>query len=48
MNTAFQSEPILLIDWAYCIGVGVAIYAVIELEKIIQNKFLHKISFLKD
>jgi magnesium-transporting ATPase (P-type) len=42
MNTAFHSEPISLVEWGYCVGVGVAIYTVVELEKTIQNRFLYK------
>jgi cation-transporting ATPase F len=37
MNTAFQSAPISLVDWALCVGVGIAIYMVIELEKSARN-----------
>jgi cation-transporting P-type ATPase F len=37
MNVAFQSQPISLIDWALCTGVGIVIYMVIELEKGARN-----------
>ena len=38
MNVAFQSEPISGIDWLVILGVGLAIYLLIELEKKIQNR----------
>jgi cation-transporting ATPase F len=38
MNAAFQSSPISLMEWAVCIGVGIAIYAIIEVEKFIGSK----------
>jgi cation-transporting P-type ATPase F len=37
MNTAFQSHPIGVFDWILCVGVGVAIYTVIEVEKGVRN-----------
>jgi magnesium-transporting ATPase (P-type) len=37
MNVAFQSEPITLMDWVFCISIGVIIYVIIELEKGIRN-----------
>jgi hypothetical protein len=42
MNTAFKSEPIALLDWGFCVGVGVFIYTIIEVEKSIRNRFLKK------
>jgi len=40
MNTAFHSEPITLMDWVFCISVGVIIYIIIELEKGIRNRLM--------
>jgi cation-transporting P-type ATPase F len=40
MNIAFQSEPISPVDWLLIIGISMAIFIVIELEKIIRT--LHK------
>jgi cation-transporting ATPase F len=37
MNSAFHSRPLSLIDWALCMGVGIVIYTVIEVEKGIRN-----------
>ena len=37
MNIAFHSEPISPIDWLFIIGVGAAIFIIIELLKTIQN-----------
>jgi Ca2+-transporting ATPase len=48
MNTAFHSAPISLVDWGYCVAVGVVIYIVMELEKIIHNRFLQNIAFFRD
>ena len=48
MNTAFRSAPISLVDWGYCVAVGVVIYIVMELNKIIQNRFLQNIAFFRD
>ena len=39
MNMAFQSAPIMPLDWLYIIGVGFAIFIIIEIEKTIQNRF---------
>jgi Ca2+-transporting ATPase len=39
MNKAFGSTPINLTEWLLCLGVGIIIYVVIELEKKIQEKF---------
>ncbi len=39
MNRAFGSAPISLKDWLLCIGVGIIIYLVIEMEKKVQEKF---------
>lgn len=33
MNTAFNSEPISLVDWLFILGVGLTIFFVIEMEK---------------
>lgn len=33
MNKLFHSEPLLLLDWGLCVGVGVFILIIIELEK---------------
>jgi hypothetical protein len=38
MNIAFHSRPISLVDWLSIIGVGLAIFVVIEFEKNIQRK----------
>ncbi len=38
MNIAFQSQPISLIDWALCVGVGIVIYAIVEIEKSVSNR----------
>jgi cation-transporting ATPase F len=37
MHAAFHSQSISLIDWALCIGIGIAIYMIIEIEKGIRN-----------
>ncbi|MFA5367930.1 MAG: cation transporting ATPase C-terminal domain-containing protein, partial [Dehalococcoidia bacterium] len=47
MNTAFRSEPISLVQWGYCIGVGMFIYVSVEMEKIIRNKYLQRIPFFR-
>lgn len=39
MNAAFQSAPILPIDWLYIVGVGVAILVIVEIEKSIGFRF---------
>jgi len=33
MHTAFQSASMGIVEWAACIGVGIIIYLVIELDK---------------
>ena len=38
MNIAFQSSPIGWMEWLLCVGVGLVIYLVIEVEK----KFTHE------
>jgi len=48
MNTAFHSEPISLLEWGYCVGVGVVIYVLVELEKIVKNRFLKNVAFFSD
>jgi len=48
MNTAFHSEPMSLIEWGYCVGVGSAIYILVELEKIVKNRFLQNVAFFRD
>ena len=43
MNIAFNSAPINFIDWIFCFGVGVVIFTVMEIEKVVYNKFFNKI-----
>jgi Ca2+-transporting ATPase len=38
MNIAFKSSPLNLVEWLLCIGVGVAVYIVIEIEKGLRRK----------
>jgi cation-transporting ATPase F len=40
MNIAFHSVPISMVDWLSIIGIGMAIFIIIELEKIVQNRFI--------
>ncbi|MDP2806981.1 MAG: cation-transporting P-type ATPase [bacterium] len=42
MNAAFYSAPVLPLDWLYILGVGLAIFIVIEIEKSVQNRFHFK------
>jgi cation-transporting P-type ATPase F len=37
MNVAFESAPISMVDWLLCIGIGIVIYAIIEVEKAMRN-----------
>ena len=39
MNTAFHTEPISPTDWLFIIGVGAALFIIIELLKTIHNVF---------
>jgi magnesium-transporting ATPase (P-type) len=48
MNTAFHSEPMSLLEWGYCVGVGVVIYILVELEKIVKKRFLRNVAFFRD
>jgi cation-transporting P-type ATPase F len=47
MNTAFHSEPISLVEWGYSVGVGVFIYASVEVEKMVRSRFLQGIPFFR-
>ncbi len=42
MNIAFHTEPISPLDWLSIVGIGTAIFIIIELEKNIQNRFVFK------
>lgn len=42
MNAAFQSQPILPLDWLYIIGIGFGIFIIMEIEKSIYNRFNFK------
>jgi cation-transporting ATPase F len=38
MNTAFQSRPLSLAEWAICIGCGFVVFVIIEVEKAVKSR----------
>jgi Ca2+-transporting ATPase len=38
MNAAFHSRPLSLLQWAICVGNGIVIYGIIEIEKFIGGR----------
>jgi len=44
MNTLFDTAPLDLTGWAWAIGVGLAVFVLVEIEKLVVRKDLHPLA----
>jgi hypothetical protein len=44
MNTLFGTAPLDLVAWASCIAVGLAVFVLVELEKLFVRKGMHPLA----
>ena len=44
MNTLFGTGPLDLVAWASCIAVGLAVFVLVEVEKLLVRKGMHPLA----